>query len=67
MTNTFCPLNTDPDEDVHVNMAMGSWPITVIGKFTGKPVITNYRWCSCELTGLSYSQGGEMQVFYYEF
>jgi hypothetical protein len=45
--NTYCALNTDPQEDVHMNMQAGTWPIASLSPTTGELVITNTRKCSC--------------------
>jgi hypothetical protein len=65
VVNNFCPLNDAAGEEIHRNLQHGSWPIAVVGEYTGKLVITNWRWCSCESTGLPYVQGREIQIFYH--
>lgn len=47
MTNTYCPVNEVADEDVHMNMQAGTWPIASRSQTTGALVITNTRKCSC--------------------
>jgi len=66
MTNKFCPLNEVPDEQVHMNLHHGSWPIATVGAYTGELVVTNYRWCSCSSTGKPFVQGKEVLIFHWE-
>jgi hypothetical protein len=63
MTNTFCPLNPELDEEIHMNSAMGTWPIAAPGQFTGELIISNWRWCRCEGYDLMAAKDA-VQVFY---
>lgn len=45
--NTFCKLNTVADEDVHMNMQAGTWPIASVSPTNGQLLITNIRKCTC--------------------
>lgn len=55
--NPVCTLNPVHDEDVHMNMAKGTWPVAVLGQYTGELVITNVRSCLC-------GNDDGLQVFY---
>lgn len=63
MTNTFCPLNPELDEEIHMSMAMGTWPIAAPGQYTGELIISNFRWCRCHGSDVMAAREVE-QVFY---
>jgi hypothetical protein len=69
MLNTFCPLNLAQDEQIHMNMAGGTWPVAMFGEYTGELIISNYRFCLCEMERVvmsEYATSAE-RVFYPEF